>query len=104
MNQWIPIIILIVVLILFGVNSFGDMSRGMPESVRNWKAGSRPQPRRQEGDSRSSWLLALALIAVTVILSVLSLADFSGEQKLALTVVLLGWIGVGYWAFRRDDQ
>jgi TatA/E family protein of Tat protein translocase len=104
MNQWIPIIILIVVLILFGAGRFPDMARGMPESIRNWKAGSRPQPRRQDDDSRSFWLLALALIAVTVILSVLSLADFSGEQKLAVTVALLGWIGVGYWAFRRDDK
>jgi hypothetical protein len=103
MNQWIPIIILIVVLILFGGSQFPDIARSMPESIRNWRTGARPAPRRQESDSRSFWFLVLALIVVTVILSVLSLGDFSGEQKLVLTLVLLGWIGVGYWSFRRDD-
>jgi hypothetical protein len=101
MNQWGLIIILIIVLILFG-RQFSNIARSMPESIRNWKAGARPAPRRQYGDSRSFWFLVLALIAVVIILSVLSQGDFSGEQKLALTVVLLGWIGVGYWNFRRD--
>lgn len=100
---WELLIILIVTLILFGANRFMDVTRGRPESVRNWRAGARPEPRQQAGDSRSFWFLALALIAVMVILSVLSLADFSAEQKLALTVVLLGWIGVGYWSFRSDN-
>lgn len=37
-----------------------------------------------------------------LIISVLSLDVFSVEQKLALTIVLLGWIGVGYWSFGRN--
>jgi hypothetical protein len=100
MNQWTPIIILIVVLILFGGRQFPDIARGLIESIDNFKAGMRSAPRRQDGDSRSFWLLVIALIAVAA-LSVLSLDVFSGEQKLALMVVLICWIGAGYWAFGR---
>ena len=100
---WELIIILIVILILFGGRRFPDIARGMIESINNFKAAMRPEPRRQDVDSRSFWFLALALIAVaivfSVLFSVLSLDAFSGEQKLALTAVLLGWIGVGYWTF-----
>ena len=101
MNQWVLIIILIVVLILLRRPFLDNIARGLSESIYNFKAGMRPEPRRQDGDSRSFWLLVLALIAVAGALSVLSLDVFSGEQKLALMVVLFGWIGAGYWAFGR---
>ena len=79
MNQWVLIIILIVVLILFG-RPFLDIGRGISESlynsflllVLNFKAGIRREPRQQDGDYRSFLLLVLALIAVAIILSVLS--------------------------------
>jgi hypothetical protein len=100
---WEPIIILIVTLVLFGAHRFPDMTRSGPESVRNWRGRARPAPRQRAGDSRSFWFLGLALIAGVITLSVLSLDAFSVEQKLALTITLLGWIGVGYWSFRRDD-
>jgi sec-independent protein translocase protein TatA len=98
---WEWIIILVVILILFGGRQFPDIARGMIESIENFKAGMRSGPRRQDGDSRSFWFLVLALIAVAGALSVLSLDVFSGEQKLALMVVLICWIGAGYWAFGR---
>ncbi|HEX5084063.1 MAG TPA: twin-arginine translocase TatA/TatE family subunit [Blastocatellia bacterium] len=109
MNPWVLIIILVVILILFGGRRFPDIARGLIESIDNFKAGMRSMPRRQDGDSRSFWLLVLALIAVAGALSVLSLDVFSGEQKLALIVVLFGWIGAGYWAFgptlrKRNDR
>src|SRR5215475_16143743 len=99
MNQWVLIIILIVVLILFA-RQFPDIARGLIESIENFKAGIRSVPRRQDGDSRSFWFLVLALIAVAA-LSVLRLDVFSDKQKLVLTVVLICWIGAGYWAFGR---
>jgi hypothetical protein len=99
MNQWVLMIILIVVLILFGRRH--DIASGLSESIYNFKAGIRSRPRQQDGDFRSFWFLVLALIAVAIILSVLSLDVFSVEQKLALTAVLLGWIGAGYWTFGR---
>jgi TatA/E family protein of Tat protein translocase len=99
---WKWIIILIVILILLGRRQFPDIARGMIESIYNFKAAMRLKPRQQDGDSRSFWFLVLALIAVAIVFSVLSLDAFSGEQKLALTAVLLGWIGVGYWAFGRN--
>ena len=102
MNQWVLIIILIVVLILLGRPFLDDIARGLSESIDNFKAGIRPKPRRQDVDSRSFWFFALALIAVAIVFSVLSLDAFSGEQKLALTAVLLCWIGVGYWTFGRN--
>src|SRR5262245_34665415 len=104
MNQWVLIIILVVILIIFGGRQFPDIARGLIASIDNFKAGMRSAPRRQDGDSRSFWFLVLALIAVACALSVLSLDVFSGEQKLALTVVLLGWIGAGYWAFGRTSR
>jgi TatA/E family protein of Tat protein translocase len=104
LGGWEWVIILIVLLLLFGVRQFPDMARGMNESIHNFKAGLRSMPRRQGGDSRSFWFLALALIAVAGALSVLSLDVFSGEQKLALMVVLFGWIGAGYWAFGRKSR
>jgi mttA/Hcf106 family len=101
MNQWVLIIILIVVLILLGRPFLDEIGRGLSESIDNFKAGIRREPSRQDGDYRSFLLLVLALIAVAIILSVLSLDVFSTKQKFALTVVLLGWIGAGYWAFGR---
>lgn len=98
---WELIIILIIVLILFGANRLPNLARDMAESIRNFKAGAPQEQRRQGSDSRPSWFLVLALIAVAIILSVLSLDVFSGKQKLLLTIVLLGWIGVGYWSFGR---
>jgi sec-independent protein translocase protein TatA len=102
---WDMIVILIIVLILFGANRLPDIARGTAESIENFKRGlsgiSREQ-RRQGDDSRLGWFIVLAVIAVAVIFSVLSLDVFSGEQKLALTIVLLGWIGVGYWSFGRN--
>jgi len=88
--------------------------RGMGESIRNFKAGmpkagAPREQRRQSSDSRLGWFIALGSIAAAINFSVLSLDDFSDKQKLALSVVLLGWIGVGYWSFgrtlrKRDDQ
>ncbi|MBO0863095.1 MAG: twin-arginine translocase TatA/TatE family subunit [Chloracidobacterium sp.] len=105
MNQWVLIIILIVVLILFGFGRpfLDEIARGLSESIYNFKAGIRREPSRQDGDFRSFLLLVLALIAVAINLSVLSLDVFSTKQKFALTVVLLGWIGAGYWAFGRTS-
>src|SRR5262245_5084563 len=102
MNQWVLIIILIVVLMLLWRPLLDDSASGLSESIDNVKAGIRPKPSQQDGDSRSFWLLLLALLAVTIILSVLSQDVFSIKQKFALTVVLLGWIGAGYWAFGRN--
>ena len=96
-EEWI--IILVVILILFGVRQF--IARGLIDSIENFKAGMRSGPRRQDGDSRSFWFLVLALIAIAGALSVLRLDVFSDKQKLVLTVVLICWIGAGYWAFGR---
>ena len=101
LGRWEWIIILIVILLLFGWRRFPDIARGMNESIHNFKAGLRSMPRRQDGDSRSFWFLVLALIAVAGALSVLRLDVFSDKQKLVLTVVLICWIGAGYWAFGR---
>src|SRR5215467_5763568 len=98
-REWI--IILIIILILLGWRQFPNIARGLSESIENFKAGIRPKLSQQDGDSRSFWLLVLALIAVAIILSVLSQDVFSIKQKFALTVVLLGWIGAGYWALGR---
>jgi hypothetical protein len=77
------IIILIVVLILFGAPFFQNLVRNKTEGVRK------------------GLFFILAIITSAIILSALSLDVFSGEQKFALTVVLLGWIGAGYWSFGR---
>jgi hypothetical protein len=101
MNQWVLIIILIVVLILLGRPFLDDIARGLIESIDNFKAGIRLEPRQQDSDPRLWVFIVLALMAAAIILSVLSRDVFSIKQKLALTVVLLGWIGAGYWAFWR---
>src|SRR5262245_30978983 len=101
MNQWVLIIILIVVLILLGRPFLDDIARGLSESIENFKAGIRPKPSQQDGDSHSFWLLVLALLAVAIILSVLTQAVLSIKQQCALPVVLLRWIGARYWAFGR---
>jgi hypothetical protein len=77
------IIILVVVLILFGAPFFQNLVRNKTEGVRK------------------GLFFILAIIASAIILSALSLGVFSGEQKIALTAVLLGRIGVGYWSFGR---
>ncbi|HMB26966.1 MAG TPA: hypothetical protein VKS99_02630 [Blastocatellia bacterium] len=101
MNQWVLIIILIVVLILLGRPFLDYIARGLIESIDNFKAGIRPEPRQQDSDPRPWVFIILALMAAAIILSVLSQDVFSIKQKFALTVVLLGWIGAGYWAFGR---
>jgi hypothetical protein len=97
---WEGIIILIIALILLGVKRLSDL-KGMAESISNFKSGIAPEPRRQSSDSRPWVFIVLALMAAAVILSVLRLDVFSDKQKLILTIVLLGWIGVGYWSFGR---
>ena len=99
LGGWEWIIILVVILILFGVRQF--IARGLIESIDNFKAGIRPEPRQQDSDPRPWVFIVLALMAAAIILSVLSRDVFFIKQKLALTVVLLGWIGAGYWAFWR---
>src|SRR5262249_621428 len=111
---WELIIVLGIVLILCGANGWPGLARGRGESIRNFKAGmpkagAPREQRRQSSDSRLWWFIAVGSIAAAIIFSVLSLDDFSDKQKLALTIVLLGWIGVGYWSFgrtlrKRDDQ
>jgi len=101
LGGWEWIIILVVILILFGRRQFPDIARGLIESIDNFKAGIRAEPRQQDSDPRSLVFIVLALMAAAIILSVLSRDVFSIKQKLALTVVLLGWIGAGYWAFWR---
>jgi len=86
----------------------------MGESIRNFKAGMQKDgaPREQRQRSRDShlwWFIILVCVAAAIILSVLSMDDFSDKQKLVLTIVLLCWTGVGYWSFGRtsrkgDDQ
>jgi Sec-independent protein translocase protein TatA len=108
---WELIIILIIALILSGVKRLSDlkgMAEGTAESIRNFvesigkfKSGITPEPRRRSSDSRPWVFIVIALTATVIILSVLGLYGFSDEQKLALAVVLLGWIGVGYWSFGR---
>ncbi len=103
-------------LILFGANRLPDLARGMGESIlnfnesiRNFKAGTpvvrmQGEERRQKIDSRPGWFVIIACMAAAIILSVLILDVFSGEQKLALSAVLLVWIGVGYWSFARNSR
>jgi len=101
LGGWEWIIILVVILILFGRRQFPDIARGLIESIDNFKAGIRLEPRQQDSDPRPWVFIVLALMAAAIILSVLSRDVFFIKQKLALTVVLLGWIGAGYWAFWR---
>jgi hypothetical protein len=95
---WELIIILITALILLGVKRLSDL-KGMAQSIHNFKSGIAPEPRQQSNDSRPWVFIVLALMAAAVILSVLRLDGLSGEQKLVLSVTLLGWIAVGYWSF-----
>lgn len=106
---WELIIILIIALILLGVKRLSDLkgmaesiSKGLAESISNFKSGIAPEARRQSNDSRLWVFIVLTLMAAAVILFVLRLGVFSDGQILALTVVLLGWIGVGYWSFGRN--
>jgi hypothetical protein len=100
-GSWELIILLIIALIFIGVRHLSDIKR-MAESMRNFKSGIAPEQRRQSSDSLPWVFIVLALTATVIILSVLGLYGFSDEQKLALAVVLLGWIGVGYWSFGRN--
>lgn len=95
------IILLIIALILIGVRHLSDI-KGMAESMRNFKSGITPQQRRQRSDSRPWVFIVLALMTAAIIISVVRLDGFSDGQILVLTVVLLGWIGVGYWSFGRN--
>ena len=99
---WYLIIILIIVLILFGANRLPELARRMDESIQKFK-DSIPMDRSPR-DLRQWWFIFLTCVAAAIILSVLSLDDFSDSQKLVLTVVLLCWIGVGYWSFGRNSR
>ena len=103
------IIGLAIVLLLFGAKRLPDIARGLDESIRNFKAGIQKdwaprEQRKQSSDSRIYWFIILVCIAAAIILSVLSLDDFTDKQKLVLTIVLLCWIGVGYWSFGRTSR
>ncbi len=100
-GSWELIILLIIALILLGLRRLSDI-KGMAESMRNFKSGIAPEPRPQSSDYLPWVFIVLALFAAAVILSVLGLYGFSDKQKLVLTIVLLGWIGVGYWSFGRN--
>jgi hypothetical protein len=95
------IILLIIALILLGVRHLSDI-KGMAESIRNFKSGIAPKQRRQSSDSRPWVFIVLALMTAAIIISFVRLDGFSDGQILVLTVVLLGWIGVGYWSFGRN--
>jgi hypothetical protein len=95
------IILLIIALILLGVRHLSDIKR-MAESMRNFKSGIAPEQRRQSSDSRPWVFIVLALMAAAIIISLVRPDGFSDGQILVLTVVLLGWIGVGYWSFGRN--
>jgi hypothetical protein len=101
---WEMIIILIITLILLGGLRWPGTARGMGESIRNWKAGISGARSQQSIESHPALFLVLALFPVAIILSAMSLYNFSDKQKLALAIVLLGWVGVGYWSFGRTLQ
>jgi|SRR5262245_8509237 len=100
LGSWELIIILIIALIFLGVKRLSDL-KGMAESMLNFKSGIAPEQRQKSSDSRLSVFLVLILFGAVIILSVLRLDVFSGEQTLVLSVVLLSWIAVGYWSFGR---
>lgn len=102
LGSWELIILLIIALIMLSVKRLPDLAKGMGESIRNFKSGIAPEQRQQSSDSRPWVFIVLALMAAVIILSVLRLDGLSGEQKLVLSVVLLGWIAVGYWSFGRN--
>ena len=95
------IILLIIALILLGVRHISDI-KGIAERMRNFKSGIAPEQRRQSSDSRPWVFIVLALMTAAIIISFVRLDGFSDGQILVLTVVLLGWIGVGYWSFGRN--
>jgi hypothetical protein len=95
------IILLIIALILLSVRHISDI-KGMAERMRNFKSGIAPEQRRQSSDFRPWVFIVLALMAAAIIISFVRLDGFSDGQILVLTVVLLGWIGVGYWSFGRN--
>jgi hypothetical protein len=97
---WELIIILIITLIFLGVKRLSDL-KGMAESMRSFKSGIAPEQRQKSSDSRLSVFIVIILFAAVIIFSVRRLDVFSGEQTLVLSVVLLGWIAVGYWSFGR---
>ena len=102
---WELIIVLIIALILLGVKRLSDLkglAKGMAESIDNFKSGIASEPRQQSSDSRPWVFIVLALMTAAIIISVLGLSGFSDKQKLVLTIVLLGWIVVGYWSFGRN--
>jgi len=101
MGPWEMIIILIIALILLGVKRLSDL-KGMAESIRNFKSGVAPESRQQSIDSRPWVFIVVALMAAAITLSVLRLDVFSDKQKLVLTIMLICWIGVGYWSFGRN--
>jgi len=108
-DGWELIIILIIVLILFGANRLPDLARGMDESIRNFKAGIQktgmPYEQRQRSmETRRWWFYVPTIIGLVVMLPILSSNIFSNEQKTVLMVVLLCWIGVGYWSFGRNSR
>jgi hypothetical protein len=98
-GEWGLVIILIIVLIMLGGLRF---AKGLGESIRNFKSGMPREQRQQSSDSRPSVFIVLILFAAVIILSVLRMDVTSDEQKLTLSVVLLGWIAVGYWSFGRN--
>src|SRR5215813_7905937 len=76
------IIVLVIVLLLFGGKRLPDLARGLDESIRNFKAGMQKvgttrEQRQQSNDSRLYWFIAPVCIAAAIILSALSLDDFS---------------------------
>lgn len=102
---WELIIFLILALILSGVKRLSDlkgMAEGMAESIRNFKSGMAPEPRRQSSDSRPLVFIVITLMAAAVAISVLRLDVFSGKQELVLAIAVICWIGVGYWGFGRN--
>ena len=98
---WELIIILIIALILLGVKRLSAL-KGMAESMRNFKSGIAPEQRQKSSDSRPWVFIVPALLAAAVILSALRMDVFSDKQMLVLTIVLICWIGVGYWSFGRN--
>lgn len=94
---WELIIILIIALLMIGGTRLPDTARGMGVAL----SGKARERRQQRDDTRHVWLLVLALFVGAIALSALGLSNFSDKQKLVAAVVLLCWVGVGYWSFVR---
>jgi len=95
--EWLLIIILVVVLILFDVRRLPELAGRMIESISE---RAREQRWRRD-DFRGWWFCALSFIALVIVLPVLSLDLFSGKQRLAIAVVMLAGVGGWYWSFGR---